>query len=646
MPPGFHAPGRTIQERSVDVWAATSFYGAPLVDFPPRSGRNLPTTIARVKPGLTIAAAQRRLDALVASLQQQFPGDYPASSAWTIRLVPLKEAIVGDVRQPLMLLFAAVGVVLLIGCVNVANLMLARASARGREIALRQALGAAHQRLVRQLLTESVLLSLVGGVAGLAGLLVRKGFLVRFVPENLPRLNDISISWGVLLFAMAATLSAGAIFGLAPVLHLRRVDLVSMLKRARGGSATGETLKARRVLVVTEFALSLVLLVATGLLLRSFWDLLHVPLGFSPQNVMAIRTRFPYPNDPTVDKYKTDTQRAPFFRAILRRSRTLPGVHEAAFGNTSAIPLDHAQKELDLVPLIIEGRDSQTGDAPQVHGALVSPEYFHLMGMSLVRGRLFADFDNEDAPGVTVINAAMAWTFWPDQDPLGSHVKLLRSASTWVTVVGVVADARVESLTDAGVPEIYGNIYQRSTPHAPKHLALFLRGYLDAASLPDAVRDQIQAVDPSLPVFGAQALDKIVSATLSQRRFAIKMVGLFALTALLLAAVGTYGVISYIVSERAHEIGIRLALGAQGGLIVRTVLLQGLGLTVAGTAVGLVCAAVASRAMAGVLYGVRPTDPPTLAAVAVLLTAVGLFACYVPARRAVRVDPMIVLRCE
>ena len=296
--------------------------------------------------------------------------------------------------------------------------------------------------------------------------------------------------------------------------------------------------------------------------------------------------------------------------------------------------------------MIIEGRDGQIADAPQVHGALVSPEYFHLMEMGLLRGRLFSDFDNEDAPGVAVINDAMARTFWPDQDPLGRQVKLSRSASAWVTVVGVVADARVESLTDAGVPEIYGNIYQRSTAHAPKHLALFLRGYLDAASLPDAVRDQIQAVDPTLPVFGAQALDEIVSATLSQRRFAIKMVGLFALTALLLAAVGTYGVISYIVSERTHEIGIRLALGARGGLIVRTVLLQGLGLIVAGAAVGLVCAAVASRAMAGVLYGVRPTDPPTLAAVAVLLTAVGLFACYVPARRAVRVDPMIVLRCE
>jgi putative ABC transport system permease protein len=545
-----------------------------------------------------------------------------------------------------MLLFAAVGVVLLIGCVNVANLMLARASARGREIALRQALGAAHQRLIRQLLTESVLLSLVGGLVGLAGLLVMKGFLVRLVPENLPRLNDISISWGVLVFAMAATLAAGAIFGLAPVLHLRRVDLASMLKRARGGSTGGETLRARRVLVVTEFALSLVLLVAAGLLLRSFWDLLHVPLGFSPQNVMAVRTRFPYPNDPSTDRYKTDAQRSPFFREMLRRTRTLPGVREVAFGNTSAIPLDHAQKELDLVPLIIEGRDGQIGDAPQVHGALVSPEYFHLMEMSLLRGRGFSDFDNEDAPGVAVINDAMARTFWPDHDPLGRHVKLSRSASAWVTVVGVVADARVESLTDAGVPEIYGNIYQRSTLHAPKHLALFLRGYLDAASLPDAVRDQIQALDPTLPVFGAQALDEIVSATLSQRRFAIKMVGLFALTALLLAAVGTYGVISYIVSERTHEIGIRLALGAQGGLIVRTVLLQGLGLTVAGAAVGLVCAAVASRAMAGVLYGVRPTDPLTLVAVSLLLTAVGLFACYVPARRAVRVDPMIVLRCE
>jgi predicted permease len=296
MPPGFRAPGRTIQERNVDVWVATSFYGAPLVDRPPRFGRNLPTTIARLKPGLTIPAAQLRVDAMVASLKKQFPGDYPASSEWTVRLVPLKETIVGGVRQSLLLLFGAVGLVLLIGCVNLANLMLARAGARGREIALRRALGASRRRLTLQLLTESVLLSLAGAVAGLATLFATKRFLVRLVPEHLPRLNDISINWGMLLFALAAALIAGTIFGLAPALHASRVDLVSMLKReGRGATSTGGQLRARQALVVTEFALSLVLLVAAGLLLRSFRDLLNVPLGFSPENVMTVRTRFAVP---------------------------------------------------------------------------------------------------------------------------------------------------------------------------------------------------------------------------------------------------------------------------------------------------------------------------------------------------------------
>src|SRR5882762_4987020 len=260
MPAGFDAPGRTAEERDIEVWAATSFYGTPLSDHPPRNRRNLPTAIARLKPGLTIAAAQSRLDALTASLQKEFPGDYPRQSAWTVRLLPLKESVVGNVRQSLILLLGAVGLVLLIGCVNVANLLLARGSARGREMAIRRALGAAHTRLTRQLLTESVLLSLIGGTAGLLVLFCTKGFLLRHVPESLPRLNDISISWGVLFFALGASLVAGVVFGLAPALHARRLDLNHMLKQeGRGTTGSGEQTRTRRILVITEFALSLVL---------------------------------------------------------------------------------------------------------------------------------------------------------------------------------------------------------------------------------------------------------------------------------------------------------------------------------------------------------------------------------------------------
>ncbi|MGE5278186.1 MAG: ADOP family duplicated permease [Acidobacteriota bacterium] len=648
MPPGFHAPGRTARDRNIEVWAATSFYGPPLADHPPRKGRNLPTAIARLKPGLTLAAAQGRLDALVASLQRQFPEDYPRQSAWTVRLVPLKESVVGNARQPLILLLGAVGLVLLIGCVNVANLLLARASARGREMAIRQALGAARTRLTRQLLTESLFLSLLGGIAGLVILFCTKGFLVRLVPENLPRLNDISISWGVLLFALGASLVAGAIFGLAPALHAGRLDLIRMLKReGRGSTGSGAQTRTRRVLVVTEFALSLVLLAAASLLLRSFWDLLNVRLGFDPESVMTVRTRLPYPNDRKVDKYATVSQEAQFVREVLRRSRTLPGVEQAAVGDLGSLPLGHDRDNQNPpLPLILEGHATGGNDSPRVDASVVTPEYFHLLGMTLLRGRLLNDFDNEQAPQVAVINEAMARTYWPNEDPLGKKLKLSPSASSWATVVGIVADARTEALETAGVPEIYTSPYQRVSRHLAHHLAIFLRGHLDAAAIPREVREQVQAIDPTLPVFGEEKLSETVSASLSERRFAMEIVALFALTALLLAGLGIYGVISYVVSERTHEIGIRLALGAEKRRILQMVLRQGLELAVAGTAVGLVCALIVSRSMAGLLYGVSPTDPLTFAGVALLLVIVALLACYIPARRALHVEPMVALRYE
>jgi predicted permease len=644
MPPGYHDPGQTIRDRNIEVWAATSFYGPPLADHPLRNRRNLPTAIARLKPGLTITTAQSRADALVASLQKQFPVDYPLQSAWTVRLVPLKESVVGNVRQSLFLLLGAVGLVLLIGCVNVANLLLARASARGREMAIRQALGAARTRLTRQLLTESLFLCLLGGIAGLAILVCTKEFLLRLVPESLPRLNEVSISWGVLLFALGASLVAGVVFGLAPALHAGRLDLTHMLKReGRGSGGSGKQARTRRVLVVTEFALSLVLMIVAGLLLRSFWDLLNAPLGFNPQSVMTVRTRLPYPNDPKTDVYGTPSQEAPFFREVLRRSRTLPGVEEAAVGDLGAVPLGHDRNNQNPpVPLILEGHEAQSSDAPLVDDSIVTPEYFHLMGMTLLRGRLFCDFDNEKAPEVAVINEAMAQTYWPNEDPLGKHLKLSRRASSWTTVVGIVADARTESLEDARVPQIYASLYQKGA----HHLAIFLRGHLDHAAIPGEVREQVQSVDATLPVFGAQTVNETVSASLSERRFSMEIVALFALTALLLAGLGIYGVISYIVSERTHEIGIRLALGAERRTIQQMVLRQGLRLALAGAAVGLVCALIVSHLMAGLLYGVRPTDPLTFVGVALLLIGVALLACYIPARRAIRVDPLVALRHE
>jgi predicted permease len=648
MPQGFDAPGRTTEERNIEVWMATSFYGPPMSDHPPRSGRDLPTAVARLKPGLTIAQAQSRLDALVAALQKEFPGEYPKQSAWTVRLLPLKERVVGNVRQSLFLLLGAVGLVLLIGCVNVANLLLARASARGREMAVRQALGAARQRLMSQLLTESVLLSLLGGIAGLAILFCVKGFLLRLLPDSLPRLNEISINSPVLLFAFGASVVTGAIFGLAPALHAGRFDLTPALKEAaRGSTGSGKQAGTRRLLVIAEFALSLVLMIAAGLLLRSFWDLLNVPLGFTPQNVMAVRTRLPYPNDPKIDTYATPAQEAPFFRELLRRTRALPKVEEAALGDTASIPLDESLRDLKLISegqflFTLEGSEVQNGQPAGAERSSVTPEYFHLLKIPLLRGRLFDESDNDKAPQVAVINEAFARTYWPNQNPIGKRFRQSRADSPWIAVVGLIANARTESLVEAGVPKIYLDLYQTGG----KRLAIFLRGNLDAAAIPGEVREQVQAVDPTLPISGSQTLNETVSASLSERRFSMEIVALFALTALLLAGLGIYGVISYMVSERTHEIGIRIALGAGRKSILQMVLRQGLGLAIAGAVVGLVGAAVVSRLMAGLLYGVRPTDPLTFAGVALLLISVALLACYVPARRAMRVDPLVALRHE
>ena len=645
MPPGFDSPGRTAEERNIEIWAATSFYGPPLPDHPLRNRRNLPTAIARLKPGLTMAAAQRQLDVLVGTLQKQFPGDYPGG--WKVQLRPLKEIVVGNVRQPLLLLLSAVGLVLLIGCVNVANLLLARASARAREMAIRRALGAGRARLTRQLLTESLILSLLGGIAGLAILFVLKDFLLRLVPENLPRLNEISISWSVLIFALLVAIVSGVIFGLAPALHAGRLDLIQALNQeGRGSTSSGGRAKTRRALVIAEFALSLVLMIAAGLLLHSFWDLLNVRLGFNPQSVMSVRTRLPYPNDTSIDKYATAAQEAPFIHELVRRCKSLPGVEQVAIGDPASIPLDQSQRDLNILEgkqFVTFERKSAKADAPLlVERSRITPEYFQLVGIPLLRGRLFNEFDTDTTPQVAVVNESFARTYWPDEDAIGKRFKSTRPDSPWITVVGVIANARTQSLAQTNAPQLYLDVYQIPA----KHLAIFLRGRVDAATIPDQVRKQVQSVDPTLPVFGAQALTQTVSDSLSQRRFSMEMIASFAATALLLAALGIYGVISYMVSERTQEIGIRLALGARPRNILRIVLGQGLRLALTGAVVGVICAIGLSHLMTNLLYGVRPTDPLTFAGVALLFLGVALVACYIPARRAMKVDPMVALRCE
>jgi putative ABC transport system permease protein len=637
MPADFHDQGRTTEIRNTEIWAACGFASLPAPP-PTRNSRRLRTAIARLKPGLTIAAAQSRLDVLVAALRRQFPADYPPESAWSVRLLPLSETVVGDVRQPLLLMMGAVGLVLLIACVNVANLLLARATARGREMAVRQALGAPRMRLICQLLTESLLLSLLGGIAGMAVLFLARKLLLEMIPAALPRLNDISINWTVLLFALSVSVLAGVFFGLAPAWQASRPDPIHVLRQeGRGSKGSRRQTWTLSALVVTEFALSLVLLIAAGLLLHSFYDLFKVRLGFDPEDVMAVKISIPFPNDPATDIYRTPALQAQLTREMLRRGQSLPGVKEIAVGSLEAIPLNH---DKNLFPLVLEGRDTRSDLPHQIQGAGVTPEYFHLLGIALREGRLFTETDVEKAPVVAVVNEAFARTWWPGEDPLGRRIKLGGPATPWTTIVGVVGNARTESLEDATVPQIYLCSWQRTD----KDLALFLRGRLDPAKLPEEVRNLVQSLNSELPVFGAERLPDVVSGSLEQRRFSMKIVLLFALAALLLAGIGVYGTISYIVSGRTRDIGIRLALGAQRTAILQMILNQGLALALLGAAVGLIGALIASRMMAGLLYGISPNDPLTFISLPVFLVFVALVACYIPARRAMRVDPIVALR--
>ena len=477
MPPGFQAPQRSAAERRTEVWVAFGFTGAPLdsVTVQRRAGL-FPGAIARLPRGVTLDEAQARVDALVRVLRREFPADYPPRVDWRVRLVPLRENIVGDTRRPLLFLFGAVVLVLLIGCANVANLLLARASTRARELAVRQALGGAPGRLARQLLTESIVLSMIGGVVGVALLFAVKGSLVRLVPDSVPRLNDISISWTVLAIAFGAAFAAGAVFGLAPAVDVRRVDVVRVMKReGRGSVGSREQRRTRRALVVAELALSLVLTSAAGLLVRGFWDTLRAPLGFDARDVTVARTRLPYPNDAKEDLYATAGDEAPFVREVIRRCKLLPGVQDVAMGSGASVPLDHPQQDVTTIRVAFEG--SRTDDQLPISASEVTPDYFRLLGIPLVHGRVFDDFDTDKSPGVAVVNEALARKYWPNGDAVGKRVKVLSRSPTWITVIGVVADARTESLDRGHVPQLYAGLYQRGG----KHLAILLRGKFETA---------------------------------------------------------------------------------------------------------------------------------------------------------------------
>jgi predicted permease len=639
MPPGFRHPGRTLRD-DVELWGTAGFAANPFGP-PRRAVRMLPGAIGRLKPGLTVQQAQIQLDTFVEELTRQFPNEYPAEAGWTVRLLPAREKLVGEVRSTLLILLGAVGVVLLIACVNLANLMLARSLGRQREMAIRLALGAARRRLILQLLTESLVLSLLGGAAALLMVSWITDLLLRFVPTTIPRLNEVGFNTGVLLFTFLASLVTGILFGLAPAVQASRPDVLAGLKEGTAGAGFGaRSNRLRGLLVVTEFALSLVLMIGAGLLLRSFWRVLEVNPGFISQNVLVARIWLPVPNNPDLDPYRPPAKRVQFIKEVLRRASALPGVRYAAVGGGNGVPLIGPHNSVGVV------FEDRADDAvlPLVQGAAVSPDYFSVLGTPLVQGRFFAESDDTQAPPAVLVDQAMVKRFWPDEDPIGKHIKFGRrdSKGPWVSVVGVVGDIKTDGFDLPQQPHVYFSILQ-SPGYA---MAVYVKTEGNPASLTQALRQQVQSVDPDLPVFGEKAMDDIVAASLAERRFAVQLVTVFGVVALLLAGIGIYGVMAYSVNQRTREIGIRLALGANALDITRWVLKQGMVLTLSGVAGGLATAFALTRLLRGLLFGVAPTDGITYAALASLLGLVALVACYIPARRATKVDPMIALRYE
>jgi putative ABC transport system permease protein len=641
MPPGFRHPGKTLRNE-VDVWGTAGFSGNPFPSPTVRGQRMLPGAIARLKPGMNLQQAQAKLDAFTAGLKTQFPKEYPAELGWTVRLLPAREALIGNVQTTLLLLLGAVGLVLLIGCVNIANLLLARASGRRREMAIRLALGAGRRRLIVQLLTESLLLSFIGGLVALAVVASVIHLLVGVLPPEIPRLNEVGISGTVLGFVFLISIVTGVLFGLVPALQTSRPNVVDNLKDGTLGSGTGAAHQHfRNGLVVVEFALSLVLMIAAGLLLRSFGRLMDVNPGFDPHNILMARIWLPVPNDPDKDAYRVVSKRSAFAREVLGKIQSLPGVSAAAITSGNGVPLvgPHFSG-----PFTIESQGTPDNSPPTAQGTAVSSSFFKLLGTPLVSGRLLTDSDDLTAPNVALINDALAQRYFPNQNPLGQRVKRgsRNGQAPWLTIVGVVGNIKNVGMDQPDSPHIYSPILQN-----PNYsMAVFIKSDTNPKNLIGAVRQQVAAVDPNLPVFGERLMEDVVADSLGQRRFAMQVVSLFGVLALLLASIGIYGVMAYSVSQRTREIGIRVALGASRGAILRWVLRQGMVLIAFGVGVGLIAAFALMRLLRTLLFGVQTTDVVTYVALSAVLAVVALLACYIPARRATKIDPLVALRYE
>jgi predicted permease len=609
-----------------------------------RGTRILASGIGRLKPGLTLAQAQARLTAMAAELRHDFPNDYPPQAQWTIEIQPLQETLVGKVRPMLLVLLGAVILIAFIVSLNIANLLLARASGRQQEMAVRLALGASRGRMVRQMLTESMLLSLIGGAAGIATAVGTLRFILRFVPSNVPRLNEVRIDWVVLAFALLISILTGLVFGLAPALHSAKVALSSAIREGgRGSGYSTKTGRLRDVLIVSELAFAVILMVGAGLLLRTLRDLLQENPGFNPTQVVTANIQLPNPNDPKTDPYLDIPRRATFNRELLRRMKAIPGVELAAI--TSALPTTNTNPNavggLASEGFAIEDRPVESSQDLHAERIRISPDYFMVLQSALLHGRSFTEGDENGKPLVAIIDESTARKYWPDRDPLGRRVRFGRDPTKpWTTVVGVVKDIKNDGLDIDGVPHIYVSTYQDSS----KRLSVVLRTSLRATLLEPQIRHEIQSIDPGLPIFNVSSMNDVLDRSLASRRFSADLLGGFACVALVLASIGIYGLLAFMVGQRSREIGVRMALGARPADILKLIVTKGVVLAGVGIIAGVILSASTASMMASLLYGVRPHDPAVFMAVPLLLFAVAVVASYVPAWRATKVDSMTALR--
>ena len=626
MPAAFRFPDETIE-----IWRPI-LLDAEALSADNRGSHGL-TVLARLKRGVTRAQARADLDAVGAAFRARFPGNYRNGFSAIVR--PLQDEIVGDTSRALFVLLGAVGLVLLIACANVANLLLARAASRRKEIALRTALGASRWRIVQQLLTESVLVALAGGALGLLLAFWGVAALVAAAPDSIPRLREVGVDGRVAGFTALVSLATGVLFGLAPAIRASRAGLHETLKE--GGRTSAAHGRAGRLLVISEIALSLVLLVAAGLLIRSFARLQDVRPGFEPARLLTFRLSLPESRYATFDKGDA------FFDELCARLRADPEVRGVAA--TSVLPFSGQGGSRSF---LIEGRPApRPEDSTEEQLRIVTDGFFRTMGIPVVKGREFTPRDSLAAPRVAVINEALARKLFPGEEPIGQRVAFDKGTSRWYEIVGIAGNIKHRGLDARDRPELYVPYRQPlldSWTVRPMYLTVRTAG--DPLTAVAAVRHEVSALDPDQPISDIRTMEERITRSLTGRRFNMVLLGIFAALALILAAIGIYGIVAFAVTERTHEIGLRLALGAQRGDVVAMVVRQGMTMTLIGTAAGIAAALALVRVMSGLLFGVSAADPVTFVSIPLLLALVSLAACYIPARRATRVDPLIALRSD